>query len=149
MGDGASLVVVGEVVGITSLGRPFSDRDPNANEFVAVTVETVDTLKGEPAGKVVLAWQAFATDFDGKRTATLLTNGIRPPDVADRLVLFLTPADPATVALLGGGLTHQLVKLDGIAYLDGDQVVAGEVGSTAAQQLLTMTVAEIRAALAF
>lgn len=149
MGDNSSVVVVGDVVEVTSLGRPFADGDQyqNTSEYVAVTVETVDTLTGEPTGEVVLAWQAFATDSDGNRTATLLLNGIRPPEVADRLVLFLDPVDAAFNDFIGGELTHQLVKLDGIAYLDGDQVTAGEVGSTAAEQLRTMTVREIRVAL--
>ena len=40
------------------------------------------------------------------------------------------------------------VKLDGIAYLDDDRVIAGEVGLTAAEQPLTMSVSEIRDALA-
>ncbi len=61
-------------------------------------------------------------------------------------MLFLDPVDAAFNDFLGGELTHHLVKLDGIAYLDGDQVVAAEVGSTAAEQLRTMSVNEIRAA---
>ena len=139
---------VGDVVEITSLGRPYLDRDPNAYEMVQVTVQTVDTLEGTPTGEIVFAWQAFATDAEGNRIATVLTNGIRPPDLADRLVLFVTPVDPAFAELIGGDLTHQLVKLDGIAYVDGERVIAGEIGSPAAEDLLTMTLSEIRDAVA-
>lgn len=148
MGEEASLVVVGEVVEVTSLGRPFLDRDPDANEFVAITLETIDTLTGDPVAEIVLPWEAFGTDADGERTSTLITNGIRPADVGDRLVLFLQPADPQFAEFLGGNPTHQLVKLDGIAFLDGDAVVATELGSTAAEQLVGLTVDDIRAALA-
>ncbi len=146
MGDDAAVVVIGDVIEVSSLGRPFADGDQNTNEYIAVTVATVDTLTGEPTGEIVFAWQAFATDADGNRTATLLINGIRPPEVTDRLVLFLNPVDSAFNDFLGGVLTHELVKLDGIAYLDGDQVIAAEVGSTAAEQLRTMSVNEIRSA---
>ena len=148
MGADADVVVIGDVVAVDSLGRPFADGNQNTNEYVAVTVSTVDTLTGEPTGEIVFVWQAFATDADGNRTATLLVNGIRPPEVADRLVLFLDPVDSAFNDFLGGVLTHELVKLDGIGYLDGDQVIAAEVGSTASEQLRTMSVNEIRAALA-
>lgn len=146
MADTAPRIVVGEVVGVTSLGRPFLDRDPNAEEFVAVTVRVTETLKGEPTDEIVLSWQAFAVDADGERTATVVTNGLRPPALADRLVLFLDDVDPAWADVLGDVPTHQLVKLDGIAFLDGDRVVATEVGSPAAEQLVTMTLAEIRSA---
>lgn len=147
MGDDATLVVVGEVVEVTSLGRPFTDRDPDANEFVSITVEPIDTLAGDPVDEVVLPWEAFGTDTDGTRTTTLVTNGIRPADVGDRLVLFLQPADPQFAEFLGGTPTHQLVKLDGIAYLNDGRVFATELGSTAAEQLLGMTADDIRAAL--
>lgn len=147
MGDDATLVVVGEVVEVTSLGRPFTDRDPDANEFVSITVETIDTLAGDPVDEIVLPWEAFGTDADGTRTTTLVTNGIRPADVGDRLVLFLQPADPQFAEFLGGTPTHQLVKLDGIAYLNDGRVFATELGSTAAEQLLGMTADDIRAAL--
>lgn len=147
MGAAASVVVVGEVVEVTSLGRPFLDRDPDANEFVAITIETTDTLRGDPIAEIVLPWEAFGTDGDGERTSTLITNGIRPADVGDRLVLFLRPADPQFAEFVGGDPTHQLVKLDGIAYLDGDVVVATELGSTAAEQLAGLTLDDIRATL--
>ncbi len=148
MADAATLIVVGEVIDVTSLGRPFAAGAPNADEFVAITVRIGETLKGEPTDEIVLTWQAFATDADGRRTGTLVTNGLRPPDVADRLVLFLGTVDPAWSAVVGGVPTHQLVKLDGIAFLDGDQPISGEVGSLAAQQLSAMSLAEIRNAIA-
>lgn len=147
MGDDATLVVVGEVVEVTSLGRPFADRDPDANEFVSITVETIDTLAGDPVDEIVLPWESFGTDADGTRTTTLVTNGIRPADVGDRLVLFLRPADPQFAEFLGGTPTHQLVKLDGIAFLAEGRVFATELGSTAAEQLLGMSADDIRAAL--
>jgi hypothetical protein len=105
---------------------------------------TAESLKGQAADDLVLGWKAFETDTNGERVATLLTNGLRPPDVADRLLLFLVPADPAFAEHVGAPLTHQLVKLDGIAYLEGDDLVAAEKDSPAAGQLVAMSLSAIR-----
>jgi hypothetical protein len=144
MAEAAALVIVGDVVEVTSLGRPDLPEDPDAGEYVAVTVRAIETLAGQPADDVVLAWHAYDVDDDGRRIATLITNGVRPPAVADRLLLFLVPVDPAFDEHVGGAPTHQLVKLDGIAYLDGEALVAAETNSPAAEQLVTMDLSAIR-----
>jgi len=128
MARAAELIVVGEVVEVVSLGRPDVEEDPNADEYVAVTTDVTEILKGDPISEVVLGWDAFGYDTDGNRVSTLLSNGVRPPQVGDRLLLFLVVADPAFADALGGG-SHQEVKLDGVAYLDGDRLIAGELGS--------------------
>ena len=77
-----------------SLGRPHVGEDPWIDEYVAVTVDAVPDLKGEPVERVVLGWDAIQVDPDGNRVATILSNGIRPPEVGDRMLLFLDPASP-------------------------------------------------------
>lgn len=147
MGDESDLVVVGEVVEVESIGRLNVGQDPDAPEYVAVTIRPSETLRGTSGGDVVLVWAAFEVGPDGERVATRIINGLRPPDSGDRVLLFLDTVDPAFADLAGGAPTHQLVRLDGIAYLDGDQPVAGEVGSPAAEALLAMTLDGIRAEL--
>lgn len=148
MGDESDLVVVGEVVEVVSIGRLNVGQDPDAPEYLAVTIRPSETLQGASDGDVVLVWAAFEVDADGKRVATRILNGLRPPDVGDHVLAFLDTVDPAFADLAGGVPTHQLVRLDGIAYLEGDQPVAVEVGSTAAEELLTMTLDDLRAELA-
>jgi len=144
MARAAELIVVGEVVEVVSLGRPDVEEDPNADEYVAVTTDVTEILKGDPISEVVLGWDAFGYDTDGNRVSTLLSNGVRPPQVGDRLLLFLVVADPAFADALGGVPSHQEVKLDGVAYLDGDRLIAGELGSRVADELLAMSLNEIR-----
>jgi hypothetical protein len=148
MGDESDLVVVGEVVEVESIGRLTAAEDPAAPEYVAVTIRPSETLRGTGSDDIVLAWAAFDVGSDGERVATRILNGLRPPDVGDRVLVFADAVDPAFAELAGGVPTHQLVKLDGMAYLDGDQPVAAEVGSPAAEALLTMTLDDIRADLA-
>ena len=144
MAQAADLVIVGDVIGVESLGRPSLDEDPYADEYVAITVETAEVLKGASVPSVVLGWDAIAVDLDGNRVATILSNGIRPPRVGDHVLLFLDPADPSFVESLGGKPTHWPVLLDGVAYLDGDRLVAGETASTTASQLLVLSLPQIR-----
>lgn len=142
MAQAAELVVIGDVVGVVSLGRPDLAEDEYADEYVAVTVQPAEVLKGDPGGEVVLGWDAIGVDPAGDRVATLLSNGIRPPQVGDRMLLFLIPARPE---FLAGVPTHEPVLLDGIAYIKGDRLVAGEVGSHTAARLLAMPLRRIRA----
>lgn len=144
MGHASTLVIVGVVVDLQSLGRPNLAEDPYADEFLAVTIRTTETIKGQPTDEVVLGWDAFNVNPDGQRVATWISNGLRPPDLGDRMLLFLIPADPAFADHLGGAPTHQPVKLDGVAYLDGDQPIAGETNSPAAEQLISMPLNQIR-----
>jgi hypothetical protein len=144
MAQAAHLVVVGEVVGVKSLGRPDLEEDEWADEYVAVTIDTAEVLKGAPVEHVVLGWDAIQVDPDGNRVATFLTNGIRPPEFGDHMLLFLNPAPSSFVEALGGAPTHTPVLLDGVAYLDGDRLVAGETASSTADQLLAMSLPQIR-----
>ena len=145
MAQAADLVVVGVVDGVSSLGRPAIGEDPWADEVVAVTIDVTELLKGDDVERVVLGWHAILVDPDGERVATLLTNGLRPPRMGDRMLLFLEPADASIVESLDARPTHSPVVLDGVAYLDGDVLVEGETVSTTAAQLLAMSLPEIRA----
>ncbi len=144
MAQAADLVMVGDVVGVESLGRPSLEEDPGADEYVAITVDAAEVLKGGDVERVVLGWDAIQVDPNGNRVATLLNNGIRPPEVGDHMLLFLDPAAPSFVEALGGRPTHWPVLLDGVAYLDGDRLVAGETVSITADRLLAMTLPQIR-----
>ena len=144
MAQAADLVIVGDVVGVESLGRPDLEEDEWADEYVAITFDAGEVLKGGLVERVVLGWDAVQIDPDGNRVATLLNNGIRPPQVGDHMLLFLDPAAPSFVEMLGGRPTHSPVLLDGVAYLDGDRLVAGETVSTTAYQLLAMSLPQIR-----
>lgn len=144
MAQAADLVIVGDVVGVESLGRPGLAEDEWADEYVAVTVDAVAVFKGALVERVVLGWDAIQVDPDGNRVATVLNNGIRPPQVGDHMLLFLDPADPSFIEALGGRPTHWPVLLDGVAYLEGDRLLAGETASTTADQLLATSLPEIR-----
>jgi len=144
MAQAADLVIVGDVVGVESLGRPSLEEDQWADEYVAITIDAAEVLKGGDVERVMLAWDAIQVDPNGNRVATLLNNGIRPPEVGDHMLLFLDPAAPSFVEALGGRPTHWPVLLDGVAYLDGDRLVAGETVSITADQLLAMTLPQIR-----
>ncbi len=144
MAQAADLVIVGDVVGVESLGRPSLAEDEWADEYVEITVNAAEVLKGGDVERVVLGWDAIQVDPNGNRVATLLNNGIRPPEVGDHMLLFLDPAAPSFVEALGGRPTHWPVLLDGVAYLDGDRLVAGETGSTTADHLLAMSLPQIR-----
>jgi hypothetical protein len=144
MAHAADLVIVGDVVGVTSLGRPDTGEDTSADEHVAATIEAAEVLKGELVERVVLGWDAIQVDSAGNGIATIISNGIRPPAVGDRMLLFLDPASPSFIEALGGKPTHWPVLLDGVAYLDGDRLIAGETVSTTADQLLAMSLPQIR-----
>jgi hypothetical protein len=141
----STLVAVGEVVDTTSIERPDVAIDAAADEYVAITVRPTETLVGDTVDEIVIAWHAYAVDADGSRTAIRMMNGLRRPNVGDHLLLFLDPADPAFVEHLGGAPTHQLVKLDGLVQLDGGRVVGGEANSPVVEQMLGMTIGDLRA----
>ncbi len=147
MADASDLVVVGEVIRANSIGRLAAATDPTADEFVAITVEPSETLRGSFPGSVVIAWAAYSTDEDGTRVAVRTVNGIRPPAAGDRVVLFLRSVDPDFAEFAGGVPTHELVKLDGIGFIDGEVVTEVETGSPAGELLRGMTVASLRDAI--
>ena len=147
MADASDLVVVGEVIDTTSIGRLGAATDPTADEFLVITVHPSETLRGSSPGDVVIAWAGYSTDKNGARLAVRTVNGVRPPAVGDRVVLFLRPVDPAFDAFAGGAPTHELVKLDGIGFVTDDVVSEVETGSPAAELLRGMTVASLRDAI--
>ncbi len=143
MADASDIVLVGEVIDATSIGRPAAATDPTADEFLAITVQPSERLRGSYPGDVVIAWAAYSTDQDGTRVAVRTVNGVRPPELGDRVVLFLRPVDPGFAEFAGGAPTHELVKLDGIGFVTDDVVTQVETGSTAAELLRGMTVASL------
>jgi hypothetical protein len=147
MADASDLVVVGEVIDTPSIGRLAAATDPTADEFLAITVQPSETLRGSYPGDVIIAWAGYSTDEDGARLAVRTLNGVRPPAVGDHVVLFLRPVDPAFGAFAGGAPTHELVKLDGIGFVTDDVVTEVETGSPAAELLRGMTVASLRDAI--
>ena len=144
MADASDIVLVGEVIDATSIGRLAEATDPTADEFLAITVEPSERLRGSYPGNVVIAWAAYSTDQDGTRVAVRTINGVQPPALGDRLVLFLRPVDPGFAEFAGGAPTHELVKLDGIGFVTDDVVTEVETGSPAAELLRGMTVASLR-----
>jgi hypothetical protein len=147
MADASDLVVVGEVIDTPSIGRLAAATDPTADEFLAITVQPSETLRGSYPGDVIIAWAGYSTDEDGARLAVRTVNGVRPPAVGDHVVLFLRSVDPAFDAFAGGAPTHELVKLDGIGFVTDDVVTEVEAGSPAAELLRGMTVASLRDAI--
>lgn len=141
----ASTVLTGRVTSVESLGRPSMEEDPFADEFVAITVDPEMVLRGERPNTVILGWDAILVGPEGDSIATLLANGVPPPTVGDSLLLFLAPVDPAFADFLKGVPTHQLVQLDGIAFLDdAGAIVGAEDGSPLAD---AGTVADLRSSL--
>jgi len=134
----------GAGVGVESVGCPSLAEDGWADEYVAITVDVAEVIKGELVERVVLGWDAILVGPGGDRVATLLSNGIRPPQVGDQMLLFLDPAAASFVEALSGAPTHSPVLLEGVAYLDGDRLVAGETSSTPADQLLAMSLPQVR-----
>jgi hypothetical protein len=96
---------------------------------------------------VIIAWAGYSTDEDGARVAVRTVNGVRPPAVGDRVVLFLRPVDPGFADFAGGVPTHDLIKLDGIGFVIDDVVTEVEAGSLAAELLRGMTVTALREAI--
>lgn len=129
--DRSDLVVVGHVRTADTLGRPgLLEGDTLASEYLAIDVAVDKTIKGASTDAVVLGWEAFQIGPDDQRVATYLANGVRPPRVGDRLLLFLIDADPAFVEWLGGKPTHQPTQLDGVAVVNSEgMVVHAEGGS--------------------
>ncbi len=144
MAAAAQLIIVGDVVAVTTLGRPDQGSDALPDEYVAVQVRPVEKLAGASIDSIVLPWRAYRTDADGHRVARYITNGLATPAPGSRVLMFLTPSDPAFTRLLGGVPTHQLVKLDGLAYVEGDTVISGESNSTVLNGLLNKTITELR-----
>ncbi len=120
----SELVVIGEVTSQVSLGVPDASDDPNADEYIGLTVGIERTLIGapEPTGEVTIAWDAFITEVtDGgtrARVRRLVWDGVSMPDVGDRLLLFLAPTSAETSALYPGGISHEYVSLDGVLYIE-------------------------------
>ncbi|MDQ3738143.1 MAG: hypothetical protein M3337_03120 [Actinomycetota bacterium] len=144
MASASDLVVTGEVTSIRSLGRRDTAEDQNASEYVAVVVGIDEIIKGDGDSEVILAWEAYVTDGDGTRAYEMVANGVRVPRQGDRMLLFLTPQEPALIDRFDGVPTHRLIRLEGAAYLEDDTIVAGS-HDPLTEQLLDMTIDDIRA----
>ena len=136
-------IVVGTVTSISSLSRPSEGEDPFADEYLAITVDVADTIKGEPLAEVTLGWDAFGTDAEGERQTQLLLNGVEAPQLGDQLLLYLVAPDPLYDEFLDGVPTHDPVALDGVMTIVDDRVAEGEKGSRAVQQLLGTPLDEV------
>jgi len=147
IGRASTDVVVGMVSHTGSIGTPDVAEDPHASEFIAVTVDVEEALKGQPDKQVVFAWEAYLTDGGGKRTMEILAEGLPIPKVGDRLLLFLVPEDKERVELFGAELTHRPITLDGLAYIDGSTVelVADKFEGDLGDSLLGLALPAIRA----
>lgn len=143
MADASELVVLATVTDTTSLGRPNAATDPDADEFVGLTFEIDETLRGSP-DDVRMAWRSYDVGDDGERAATVLLNGIEPPAEGDRFVLFLRRVDGMFADVMDGFPTHELVMLDGIGLIDGDTVVAGDTISGTTTGLVGTTLESLR-----
>lgn len=142
MAAASTVIVAGEVRAVRSLGQP--DIGDRTDEYVAAWIAVDETVLGQPIDDVVLGWNAYRATADGARVARYVTNGIAPPEPGDRLLLFLDPVDQAFADVVGGDLTHQLVKLDGILRLTDRTIVGGEAESSIVAELLGRTVDDVR-----
>ena len=147
MAAAADLVVHGTVTDETSLGRPRVEEDPAANEYLGLTVSVETLLKGEPVDEVLLGWDAYVVDADGKRVASNVMNGIAVPHAGDEVLLFLQPLDGRSKELMGGFPTHSPVALDGIAFVESGTVTVTDDISGDVIGLRGKTIAEIAALL--
>lgn len=146
--DEADVVVYGTVSAVESLGRPAAPADPHAAEYLGVTIEVDTVLAGATDQPIRLAWDAFQTNASGERVATFISNGLRPPNDGDEMLLFLGPVDPSYLEFVGGFPTFAPVQLDGVAYLTDGIVTEVERTSLAGQELLGKTIPEITSAIA-
>lgn len=139
----ADVVVYGTVSGVESLGRPGAPEDPTATEYLGVTIEIDTVLAGATDQPIRLAWDAFQTNAGGDRVATFISNGLRPPQQGDEMLLFLGPVDPSYLDFVGGFPTFAPVRLDGVVYLEDGVVTEVERNSLAGSELTGMTITEI------
>lgn len=146
--DESGVVVYGTVSRVESLGRPGAPEDPLATEYVGVSIEVDTVLAGAADQPIRFAWEAFQTNAGGDRVATWISNGLRPPQQGDEMLLFLGPVDPTYLQFVGGFPTVAPVRLDGVAYLDDSVVTEVERNSLAGQGILGKTIAEITRAIA-
>lgn len=147
MGAGAEVVVVGTVREESSLGRPLSDQDPLADEYIGLVIDVESVLQGAPIDEVRLAWDAYGVDAEGTRTSSNVMNGIPVPHVGDRLVLFLRPVDGQYAALFDGFPSHAPVALDGVGFVVDGVVTLTDTTAVNAAHLTGLTVDEIAARL--
>lgn len=126
----ASSVVVATAASVESLGRPASAEDPRADEYVGVSLRVDEMVRGEAIDVVALVWDANQVDPDGRTVATIISNGLRPPQVGDQMLLFIRPADPVWKEHMSGFPTHSPVALDGVAYVSDGRVETVETGSS-------------------
>ncbi len=144
----AEVVVHGTVVSVESLGRPAAAEDPAAPEYIGVTIEVDSVLAGAADQPIRLAWDAYETNTNGTRVATWITNGLRPPEQGDEMLLFLGPVDPSFAEFVGGFPTYAPVRLDGVAYLNDGVITEVERNSPAGQDLLGRTITDVTSAIA-
>ncbi|MBI5088089.1 MAG: hypothetical protein HZB15_04265, partial [Actinobacteria bacterium] len=139
----ADAVVVVTVTGEESLGRPSAADDPNADEFLGLTMSVDSILTGVTATEIRLGWDAYAVDSDGTRVAENVFNGVPVPHVGDQLVLFVRLADPQFQDFLGDFPSHAPVGLDGIGFLEDGAVIITDSSSTETDILMGLTVDQI------
>jgi hypothetical protein len=139
----ADVIVVGTVTAETSLGRPSGGSEPNAVEYLGLTISVETALKGGSVEQVRLGWGAYTTDDTGVRTAENTYNGIPVPHIGDQLVLYLRPVDQQFADLLGDFPTHAPLALDGVAFADDGIITITDASSPA--PLRGKTVAQLGA----
>ncbi len=140
MAEAADSVVVARVEAIESLGRPHLEEDPESDEYVGVDLRVEETISGKPLEAATLVWSAYSVNSEGVREAEIYQNGVRPPQLQDRMLLFLIDAPDDWSARFDGVPTHVQIRLDGVAYLDdaGEVTEFGE--SNVADELAELTI---------
>lgn len=118
-------VIVGEVVGVTSIGRPDLAEDEFADEYIALELRVERTMSGAGVTEVVVPWRAFNVGPDGQRRATWVVNGVPVPEVGDRLVLPLLELTPERAARLDASLSHAVGAMQGISFVDDGGSLTG------------------------
>lgn len=135
MANASTLVLVGIVSSVDSIGFSDVGEDPNPTEDVAVVVEPEIVLKGLSAGAVSFQWPAFVTDGSGNRIFEMVNDGLPVPKAGDRLLLFLVDEDRGGASFFGK-VSHRPVNSSGLAFVERDTVVL-EAQSNGLEESLT------------
>lgn len=135
MAKGSSVVLIGTVKSVDSLGLADVGEDPNPTENVAIVVTPEVQIQGNVDGEVSIAWPAFVTDGNGTRTFEMVNDGLPVPEPGDRLLLFLVEEDRAGASFFGK-VSHRPVNSSGLAFVEGEVVVL-EAQSSGLEESLT------------
>jgi hypothetical protein len=138
-------VVVGTVSDYEDIGLIDQQDDPRPSEYVVLTIDVEQVIQGHTPATIGIPWEAFLTDGDGRRTATVSQNGIDIPRIGERLLLYLVNESEGGRALFGPQATHRPINSDGVLIVGDDGTLSTEVTDPTrlANRIAGATVADI------